>query len=404
MKKLFKFWLLAISLLVFRYFISIIVSYNFPSYTLNQEQTVLNKSAFFTERKPLYQISNIWNKNQSIYFAEIAVNGYPKVSKQEGNLSSYSLYPLYPMTIKLFYKMLPFIRSTEAIYLTGVILSTLFLGLALFYLDKLMDIIWLYEDQKYFVIIMLLVFPGSFFYSMFYSEALFLLLSVLFFYQLFRKKYFLASVFLSLAVLTRVVGLVMIVPFLFYLFTSERYNKKFNFISRSITYLTLVLLPLVIFYYHLFEKTGDFFAAVKGQTAVHNFLFIPFGYFFDLINNLQTELLLAYVLNALILLAAIVLVGFLFVRIFLILEYKTLEQNTLFVYALVYVLLLSGLSSTSTMFRYLSVCLPLFLLPATIFVSMQVRSKWFFMLSFGFLIFQTLFFIMFLTGIPAYVY
>jgi hypothetical protein len=166
----------------------------------------------------------------------------------------------------------------------------------------------------------------------------------------------------------------------------------------------MIFLPLAVFYYHLFEKSGDFFAALRGQTAIHNFLFIPFGYFFDLLNNLRPELLLAYILNALILLAALVLVGYLFVRIFLILEYKTLEQNTLFVYALVYVLLLSSLASTSTMFRYLSVCLPLFLLPASIFNTMQVRSKWFFLLSFSFLIFQTLFFIMFLTGIPAYVY
>lgn len=404
MKTMFKFWLLAISLLVLRYCLSVIVGYNFPSYSLNQEETVLNESAYLNKRKPLYQLSNIWNKSQSIYFVEIAVNGYSQDAGTEGSLNGNSLYPLYSLTIKLFYKALPFINNTEAIYITGALLSAVFLGSALFYLNKLMDNIWLYEDQKYFVMIMLLVFPGSFFFNLLYSESLFLLLSVLFLYQLFRKKYFLSAVFLSLAAVTRLVGLVMIVPFLFYIFTSERYNKKFNFVSRSLSYLTMIFLPLAVFYYHLFEKSGDFFAALRGQTAIHNFLFIPFGYFFDLLNNLRPELLLAYILNALILLAALVLVGYLFVRIFLILEYKTLEQNTLFVYALVYVLLLSSLASTSTMFRYLSVCLPLFLLPASIFNTMQVRSKWFFMLSFGFLIFQTLFFIMFLTGIPAYVY
>jgi Gpi18-like mannosyltransferase len=288
--------------------------------------------------------------------------------------------------------------------LAGALLSTLFLGLALFYLDKLMDTIWLYEDQKYFVYILLLVFPGSFFFSLVYSESLFLFLSVIFFYNLFKKNYFWASIFLSLATLTRAVGLLLIVPFIYYLFASERYNKKFNFISKSLTYLALVLSPLIVFYYYLFERTGDFFAAIKAQQAVHDFLFIPFGYFFDLFNNLGQEMILGYVLNAVVLVSALVLVGYLFVRVFLILEYKTIEQNTLFVYALVYILMLSSLSSSSTMFRYLSVCLPLFLLPASIFYSLQVRSKWFFMLSFAFLSLQTLFFIMFLTGIPAYVY
>jgi len=403
MKKFSRFLILAIIALLLRYTFSVIVGYLFPVYIIDKERIILNESAFISEKPPTYKISEIWGKGQSVYFTNIAINGYEQGSTMgEASISS-SLYPLYPMLMRTIYKATPFNINIEGVYWIGALLSTFFFGAALFYLDKLLDIIWFYEEKKYIVFLLLLFFPGSFFFNLVYSEALFLLLSILFLYHLFRKNYMWASLFLSLSIVTRVAGIALIVPFFFHIFLLERYNKRFKIVSKSVLYSVVILLPLLIFYYHLFARTGNIFGAFKAHQQTHDFLLLPLGYFFDLFTKAKSQFLVAHILNALVLVLAFGILILAFIRTYLALEYRSLEQNTLFVYALVYTLMLSSFSSSSMMFRYISVCLPLFILPV-FFYNQMVRNNYLLGLLFVFLGLQAMFFILFITGIPAYGY
>jgi len=405
MKKFSRFLILAVVMLLFRYVFSIIVGYLFPVYIIDQDRVILNESSFISEKSPTYKISEIWGKGQSVYFANIAINGYEQGSGMEEVSISSSLYPLYPMLIRTIYEATPFSKNIETVYWIGALLSTFFFGAALFYLDKLLDLVWFHEEKKYVVYLLILFFPGSFFFNLVYSEALFLLLSILFLYNLFKKNYTWASVFLSMSIITRVAGVALIVPFFFHIFIVERYNKRFKMVSKSVMYTIVILLPLLVFYYHLFDKTGSFFGAFEAHQQTYDFLLLPLGYFFDLFMKAKPQFLVAHILNALVLVAALGILIFAFVKTYLAFEYRSLEQNTLFVYALVYTLMLSSVSSSSMMFRYFSVCLPIFILPVYFYNQTQmVRNKYFLGILFLFLSLQAMFFTLFITGIPAYGY
>jgi len=401
MRKLSRFIFLAFALLFIRYAFSVLVGYLLPTYIVEQDKVLLNESAFITGKKPNFRLSEIWGKGQSVYFSDIAINGY-ELGSDAPNLSiRSSLFPLYPTLIRVAYKILPISTNIELVYWIGAVLSTLFLGSALFYLDKLMDLVWFHDEKKYMVYLLLLAFPGAFFFNLVYSESLFLLLTVLLLYHLYRKNYILASALLGLAAVTRAAGLILFIPFFLHVFLAERYNKKFNLVSNNLLYLSLALAPLLVFFYHLFEKTGSFLSAFKSYQHTLDFLFLPLGYFFDLFSQGSQQVLMTHSLNALILLGALGLMVFSFVKIYLIFEGRSLEQTSLFIYGLVYVLILSALGGNAMMFRYINVCLPAFMLPA-LFYNQSIRNSYLMGILFTFLILQSMFFTLFITGIPVY--
>jgi len=403
MKKLGRFIGLAILLLLFRYIFSVTVAYLFPTYIIDEGRVILNESAYISKKNPGYKISGIWGKGQSKYFVDIALNGYEQSADAGEIPEGTSLYPLYPLLLRTVYKIAPFKINIDGVYLIGALLSTVFFGTALFILDKLLDLIWFHEEKKYAVFLLILFFPGSFFFNLAYSESLFFLLSVAFLLQLFKKKYLGASVLLSLAVVTRMAGIVLIVPFLTHMFLLERYNKRFNMVSKSVLYLSIILLPLLIFYYHIFSVTGSFFGSLQVSRGTHGFMWLPFGYFFDVFFKENSTTLLAEMFNFVILITAFMVLVFAFIKTYLAFEYRTLEQNTIFIFALVYTLMLSSLSGGSMMFRYLAACPALFILPIY-FYNQMVRNKYFLGVLFVFLSLQALFFTLYLTGIPAYGY
>ncbi len=219
---------------------------------------------------------------------------------------------------------------------------------------------------------------------------------------LFKKKYTVSFLILGLTILTRFIGVVYLVPFIFYFYMAERYNKKLAVLPKSLYYSATALFPTLVYYYHLFTKTGDFFSAFRAEGAVLDFMYLPLGYFFDYFQKFGLSFQPEYFLNFVVLVAALAILVYAFIRIFFVFEFKSLEQSTLFICFLVYTLLLSSMAATTDFFRYFGVCLPLYLLPA-ITTNTYVRSNKFLAILFVLLSIQTLFFVMFLMGVPAYV-
>lgn len=211
----------------------------------------------FTNLTELPSASNIfsmWSNFDGLHYIDLAKYGYGYQQKTD---MDYAFFPLYPLAMHAFNFFGSYLAS-------GLILSHIFLILALFYLYKLINI-----DQKAKIarsaIYLLLLYPASFFFGSVYTESLFLLLIVLSFYSARKNNFFLAGIFAALASATRITG-IFIWPALVYEFWLH-YGKS---IKKSLTpyALWLLLPPLGLLSYMRFQafKTGDPFFFIHIQS------------------------------------------------------------------------------------------------------------------------------------------
>lgn len=220
-----------------------------------------------------FRFLDVWGRWDSGWYLKIAQQGYlfSNVGEQQGN--SFAFFPLYPSLIKLFSLIVPQQFLTQEVWLfIAVALSNLFFlfGLVLFYylvknifLDKSKT-----EKETQNIatksVFFLILFPTSFFFSTAYSEALFFILAVGNFSLIRIKKYFLASLVISLASVTRPYGILLLLPLLISYFQDRRWQiSKINWQLFSFV---LPILALVAYAYYCYTQTGDFLIFLHAQT------------------------------------------------------------------------------------------------------------------------------------------
>lgn len=135
-------------------------------------------------------------------YLDIALNGYVREGENAINLVFYPLYPLLT-------RGLSFLTGAPA--LAGVILSHLCYAGAVIALDELL-LVDHTEEQAFFGVLLFILYPFSMFVLGVYSESLFLLLSILCLYALRKGRYPAAGVLGLLASLTRVQGMLLLLP------------------------------------------------------------------------------------------------------------------------------------------------------------------------------------------------
>lgn len=177
------------------------------------------------------------------HFLGIAESGYSRSFQ-------YAFFPLYPLMIRLLALVL------NSYLISGIIISITasFLGIKLLY--KLIQHDSINVKPKK-VIFYFLIFPTSFFLLLPYSEALFFLLTVITFYFLskaksinYQRNFFLASVSVVLATLTRFVGIVLVLILFWEIFHSKNVKRKYFFILTSLS-------GLFFYTFYLYLKVGD---------------------------------------------------------------------------------------------------------------------------------------------------
>jgi Gpi18-like mannosyltransferase len=120
--------------------------------------------------------------------------------------------------------------------------------LALYFFYKLIILDWKEKIAKR-SILYLLFFPTAFFFSMFYTESLFLFLILASFFFARSKKWLLAGIFGGLATVTRLTGIFLLPAFLTELKQQKKSKGHRPFI---IDHWSLCLIPLaLLFYRHL---------------------------------------------------------------------------------------------------------------------------------------------------------
>ncbi|HEU5374972.1 MAG TPA: mannosyltransferase family protein [Ktedonobacteraceae bacterium] len=150
-----------------------------------------------------------WNHWDAERFVTIAQYGYQRIEDTP-------FFPLLPLLIK----GIAFVCGNQGYLAIGMILSNLALLGTLFVLYYLAnDALGEHVGRR--TLLYLCIFPTAFFFFTAYNESLFLLLSCGTFLALRRRKWWLAGVLGLLAALTRTAGVMLILPYLYELWTDR---------------------------------------------------------------------------------------------------------------------------------------------------------------------------------------
>jgi Gpi18-like mannosyltransferase len=190
----------------------------------------------------------------SAWYNEIIQGGYSYNPEKQSNVA---FFPLYPILVKAIASL-----TSLSVPIAGLLLSNLCLIFALIFVYKISNI-YLNKRGSEKVLILMLVFPTSFFYSCFYTESLYLLTTSACFYFFLNKKYFWSGFFGFFASLTRVTGVIIFLAFAIELLW--KYLNKKELPKRESLFLLLIPCGLIAYMVFLAWKFNEPLAFVKIQ-------------------------------------------------------------------------------------------------------------------------------------------
>lgn len=258
----------------------------------------------------------------------------------------YAFFPLYPLLIKA-------VSSLTQNYLASSLLISIISSFLAIHL--LFDLIRLDFDKKIAekVVLILLMFPTSFYFLTAYSEGLFLLLSLATFLFLRKGNLLLATLLAALASATRVFGVALVLTLMIEVWTKQGINK-------SNWYILLAPAGLVIYSWYLFNQTGDPFYFTVAQSHWQRILTPPLVSFWETLKSLVTPSFITQNFNAFLdLIFAIFGLG-------MVLRAFRFLPPSYSVYGLISILLPLFTPSLSSMPRFLLPIFPIFILIAAV--------------------------------------
>jgi len=226
---------------------------------------LINRGMIFTTNLVFYTLENtdrtispsylmeIWGKWDTVNYLSIAKYGYQSIGDDKFLIV---FYPLYPLLLNILNRVI------GDYFLSGLIVSNIFLFVSLFYIYRLV-LIELDEDEIAFNSVKyILIFPFSFFFSVVYTESLFMCLCIMTFYFLRKKSWLLSGLMGFFAVLTRTQGILLLIPIvteILYEYESFNKNSQTNISKKEIAVyfqiiIGLLLIPLGAFGYLLINK------------------------------------------------------------------------------------------------------------------------------------------------------
>jgi len=220
------------------------------------------------------------------HFLSIARMGYQPLN--------YFFFPLFPIIVRFLANI--FGGRLYDFSISGLLISNLSFLVAMFGLWKLVRL----DSKKNIAVntvLLLLLFPTSFYFGSFYSESLFLALVVWSFYCARKEKWILASILAGLSSATRVVGIVML-PVLFVEYYLKN-NKRIHINWKLFSILLFSCLGFFVYLFYLQKETGDFMVFVNtvsifGDQRSSRIVALPqvfYRYIFKILPNLNYSFL-----------------------------------------------------------------------------------------------------------------
>ena len=209
---------------------------------------------------------DIWSRWDARWYLSIVTNGYVAHSSLTQYLSNLAFFPLYPYLVKPVGWIFPHAQSSQGIYLLyGILLSNLFFLAAAGLLYKLAVNLLADETTARYTLLLLFVFPTSFYFSCFYSESLFLFLALASLTAALHQKWWLAGLLGALCTLTRSPGILMIIPLLWLYMNSRQWQLRS--LRGDVLWFLLMPASLALFFLSLYSKTGSYWAPLLAQQA-----------------------------------------------------------------------------------------------------------------------------------------
>lgn len=226
-----------------------------------------------------------WVNFDGEHYLSIAQRGYQPLT--------YFFFPVYPLIVKV---IASFINKTSLGYaLVGLMLSHSTFIIGLIGLIRLIKLDFKKEIVKT-TVILLLLFPTSFYFASFYTESLFFALAVWSFYFARKGNWIYSGLLGGLATGSRLVGIALVPALIVEAWIQWKKSKN----SLNIgTILGLMLIPagIFIYMYYLNVKTGDpleFFHSVGifGQQRSASLVLLPqvfYRYIFKILPNVNYD-------------------------------------------------------------------------------------------------------------------
>ena len=176
-----------------------------------------------------------WNRWDAANYTRIAQFGYQTIFDT-------AFFPLFPWLIK----GIAFLLGNHGYVYIGMLLSNLALLGTLFVLYQIAaDALGDQVGRR--TLLYLCIFPTAFFFFAAYNESLFLLLTASSFLAMRRQKWWLAGILGLFAALTRSVGILLVIPYLYELWISrESIIENDQSSSHKLLSILLRLIPIVL--------------------------------------------------------------------------------------------------------------------------------------------------------------
>lgn len=223
--------------------------------------------------KTISELFAVWDAG---YYWSIIEKGYGWLPNFENLQGQWAFFPLYPMVCRVVYKM--FHLTAGAV---GMLVSSICILIAMYFSVKYMRLTRKDNDSDLPIILFLLG-PYAFYFQSCYTEAMYMMFIILFFYCLKKNWLFRAAVAAALASATRLTGVLLVFPFILHLYYCQYEKislKKIGTFIVTVFRSPKMLLFILIcpsgtfsYMYYLYQKIGDVWAFSNVQIGwrVHN--------------------------------------------------------------------------------------------------------------------------------------
>jgi len=192
-----------------------------------------------------------------LWYLNIARNGHEKEPFNADRQHTWAFFPLYPIFVRMAATV------TREFPLTASLLSNIFFFAALVMLHKTASLWGSSDGDAERTVFYLAAFPTSYFFSLPFTESLFLLLAVSSFFLAKREKWWSAGIVGALAAATRLAG-IFLVPALLVLYWQERRKEG---LRANLLGLCVIPAGLLAYMLYLRSITGNALAFVDIQSA-----------------------------------------------------------------------------------------------------------------------------------------
>ncbi len=200
------------------------------------------------DERPIIGSLTAWD---GVYYHDIVENGYEADADPFPN---YAFFPAYPVLVKAATIVTAGDTSIAAVLVSNVALVA---ALVVFYA---LSVRHLNPDRAIWGLWFLLLAPGAIGFSMSYTEGLFLLFACGAFFAAETRHPWFAGILLALAALTRVPGVLLVLPILVIYIQRDGWRPTRDWIP-----LALAPAALVGFFVYLWTVTGDLLATFRAQ-------------------------------------------------------------------------------------------------------------------------------------------